>query len=191
MVTYGDGLADVDIRRPAGVPPLARQARHRHGRPARPRGSASSTLDDDGRVAAFAEKPRLDGWANAGFFVFDRRVFDYLDGDDCILEREPLERLAAEGELMAYRHDGFFYAMDTYREYKLLNELWDRGKAPWKVWGDGDGRMPSGGIGPTLVTGAHRPGRRLARPPAARRRGRRRLPGPRLGAAEPSWSAAA
>ena len=63
-------------------------------------------------------------------------MFDYLDGDDCMLEREPLERLAAEGQLMAYRHDGFCHAMDTYREYQALDELWDSGEAPWKVWGD-------------------------------------------------------
>ena len=82
----------------------------------------------------FAEKPQLSGWANAGFFVFNRRIYDYLSGDSCILEHEPLERLAREGQLMAYRHDGFFFAMDTYREYQSLNELWAKGEAPWKVW---------------------------------------------------------
>ena len=86
------------------------------------------------RSSSFTEKPKTDGWASAGYFVFDRRVFDYLDGDDCVLEREPLERLAAEGQLMAYRHDGFFFAMDTYREYQILNDLWKAGEAPWKVW---------------------------------------------------------
>src|SRR5258708_12223924 len=69
------------------------------------------------------EKPKATGLISAGFFVFDRRVLDYLDGPECILEREPMERLAREGQLMAYRHDGFFYAMDTYREYQHLNEL--------------------------------------------------------------------
>jgi glucose-1-phosphate cytidylyltransferase len=91
-------------------------------------------LTDDNRVASFAEKPQMDGWASAGFFAFNRRIFDYLDGDDCVLEREPLTRLAAEGQLMVYRHKGFFFAMDTYREFQLLNELWDEGKAPWRVW---------------------------------------------------------
>jgi glucose-1-phosphate cytidylyltransferase len=76
----------------------------------------------------------LDGWASAGFLVFNRRIFDYLDGDACVLEREPLERLVAEQQLMAYHHDGFFYAMDTYREYMHLNELWASGRTPWKVW---------------------------------------------------------
>ena len=77
---------------------------------------------------------KTDGWMSAGFFVLKREVFDYLGGDDCILEREPLERLAQDGQLMAYRHDGFFYAMDTYREYQHLNELWGSGEAPWRVW---------------------------------------------------------
>ena len=77
---------------------------------------------------------------SAGFFVFNRRIFDYLTGPECILEREPLERLAREGQLMAYRHDGFFFAMDTYREYQYLNELWASEKTPWKVWPDANER---------------------------------------------------
>ncbi len=135
MVTYGDGVADVDIQA------LARFHKS-HGRLAtvtavRPTSRFGVLeIDPEGKVERFVEKPQLDGWASAGFFVFDRRVLDLLDGDDCILEREPLERLAAEGELMVYRHHGFFFAMDTYREYKALNELWDGGQAPWKVWGD-------------------------------------------------------
>jgi len=87
-----------------------------------------------GRVLQFQEKPRTSGRASAGFFVLDRRVFDYIEGDDCIFEKEPLERLASEGQLMAYHHDGFFYAMDTYREYEYLNQLWRDAQAPWKVW---------------------------------------------------------
>ena len=71
---------------------------------------------------------------SAGFFVLNREVFDYLGGDDCVFEREPLEQLAADGQLMAYRHNGFFYAMDTYREYQHLNDLWSSGAAPWRVW---------------------------------------------------------
>ena len=82
-----------------------------------------------------SEKPQAEGWINAGFFVFHRGVFDYLDGGDaCIMEREPLARLAADGQLMAYRHEGFFFAMDTYREYEALNTMWNSGNAPWKVW---------------------------------------------------------
>lgn len=71
---------------------------------------------------------------SAGFFVFNRRIFDYLNGPQCVLERAPLERLAREGQLMAYRHDVFSFAMDTYCEYQYLNELWASEKAPWKVW---------------------------------------------------------
>jgi glucose-1-phosphate cytidylyltransferase len=133
MVTYGDGVANIDIRALVDF-------HHSHGRPAtvtvvRPY-SRFGTLDigSRGEVRNFAEKPQLLEWASAGFFVFDRRVFDLLNGDDCVLEREPLERLAQEGQLMAYRHEGFFFAMDTYREYMYLNELWTGGKAPWKVW---------------------------------------------------------
>jgi glucose-1-phosphate cytidylyltransferase len=133
MMTYGDGVADVDIRALVNF-------HHSHGRLAtitsvRPT-SRFGILDlsDEGRVDGFVEKPQLDGWANAGFLVFNRRIFDYLTDDDCILEREPLERLAREGQLMGYRHEGFFYAMDTYREYLHLNDLWATGKAPWKIW---------------------------------------------------------
>ena len=90
--------------------------------------------DGQGHVTKFTEKPKTDGSISAGFFVCQREIFDYLGGDECILEHEPLERLAREGQLMAYRHDGFFYAMDTFREYQLLNDLWKTGDAPWKVW---------------------------------------------------------
>jgi glucose-1-phosphate cytidylyltransferase len=133
MVTYGDGLADLDVR-------AVLDFHMSHGRIAtvtsvRPT-SRFGILDlsDEGKVRGFVEKPQLDGWANAGFLVFNRRVFDYLSGENCILEREPLERLAREGELMAYRHEGFFYAMDTYREYLYLNDLWTSGRAPWRIW---------------------------------------------------------
>lgn len=134
MVTYGDGLADVDLG--------ALLAHHdEHGRLAtvttvRPLSRFGVLdLDDDGTVRKFREKPQVDGWVNAGFFVFERAVFDYLSGDDCILEQEPLEALAKDDQLAAYRHDGFWQPMDTYREAKLLNDLWARG-APWKVWDD-------------------------------------------------------
>jgi glucose-1-phosphate cytidylyltransferase len=133
MLTYGDGVSDVDIRRLA-------EFHKSHGRIAtvttfRPI-SRFGILDINAsnQVMNFIEKPRSDAWASAGFFVFDRRVFDYLDGDECVLEREPLERLAAERQLISYNHNGFFHAMDTYREYQILNELWKSGRAPWKVW---------------------------------------------------------
>jgi glucose-1-phosphate cytidylyltransferase len=135
MVTYGDGLADVDISALLAF-------HHRHGKLATVTAHRPSSrfgvleIADDQRVVRFAEKPKAEGWASAGFFVFNRKLFDYLGGDDCVLEREPLERIAAEGELMVYKHEGFFFAMDTYREYLALNELWDQNEAPWKVWDD-------------------------------------------------------
>jgi glucose-1-phosphate cytidylyltransferase len=133
LLTYGDGVADVDIRKLLAF-------HRKHGRLATVTTvsplSRYGILDvrEDGTVSHFTEKPRIEGWVNAGYFVFNRAVFDYLDGDECVLEREPLQRLAEEEQLMAYRHQGFFFAMDTYREYKFLNDLWAGGKAPWKVW---------------------------------------------------------
>ncbi|MFZ1936945.1 MAG: glucose-1-phosphate cytidylyltransferase [Thermoguttaceae bacterium] len=134
MVTYGDGIADINIAR-------LLEFHRAHGKLAtvtsvRPI-SRFGVLDlqDDGVVKRFVEKPQSESWINVGFFVFDRRVFDYIDDDDArVLEREPLERLAAEGQMVAYRHEGFFFAMDTYREYESLNRMWDSGQAPWKVW---------------------------------------------------------
>jgi len=92
------------------------------------------TLDGDA-VCEFSEKPQTgEGWINGGFFVFEPEVLDYIEGDSTILEREPLERLASEGELMAFRHTGFWQPMDTLREKQLLESLWAGGNAPWKVW---------------------------------------------------------
>lgn len=140
MVTYGDGLCDVDLH---AVLDFHRQ----HGRLAtvttvRPVSRFGVLeLGDRSEVVKFLEKPRTDGWINAGFFVFERRVFDYLDpSPECVLEREPLEQLARDGQLIAYQHTGFFFAMDTYREYQYLNEIWNRGEAPWARWSDARGR---------------------------------------------------
>lgn len=133
MVTYGDGLSNVNLNDLV--------AYHRsHGKLAtvtaiRPISRFGLIdIDESNIVRNFAEKPKAEGWASAGYFVFDRRVLDYIGSDDCILEREPLEKLAREGQLMVYRHDGFFFAMDTFREYQILNQMWDSGEAPWKVW---------------------------------------------------------
>ena len=133
LLTYGDGVGDIDIRRLV-------EFHKSHGKIAtvttfRPV-SRFGILDigSHSEVQAFIEKPRSDARASAGFFVFGRQVFDYLSGDQCVLEHEPLERLAAERQLVSYDHDGFFYAMDTYREYQYLNELWKEGRAPWQVW---------------------------------------------------------
>ena len=92
-------------------------------------------LGADDRVEHFQEKPRSEDWVSGGFFVFDRKVFDYLT-DDGTLEAEPLQQLAAEEQLMAYRHHGFWQPMDTYRELTMLNELWAGPAAPWKVWSE-------------------------------------------------------
>ena len=132
LATYGDGLADVNIS--------SLLAFHEaHGRLAtvttiRPL-SRFGVMDlaDDGSVMKFREKPQTDDYVNAGFFIFEPEVLSYLN-DDCVLEQEPLEYLARDGQLMAYRHDGFWQPMDTYREFQMLNEMWDQGNAPWKVW---------------------------------------------------------
>jgi glucose-1-phosphate cytidylyltransferase len=134
MVTYGDGLSDVNIQ--------ALAAFHKeHGRLAtittvRPISRFGIlNINDEGQVSAFAEKPHVDGWINAGHFVFHRKVFDYLSDDpSCMLEDTFLKTLAEERQLMAYQHTGFFFAMDTYREYLHLNELWESGAAPWALW---------------------------------------------------------
>ena len=131
FATYGDGVADVDLGRLLDF--------HRsHGRAAtvtvvRPRLSFGLLEIEDGQVTSFREKPWLDGWVNGGFFVFEPRIFDYLDPTS-VLEQEPMQRLAAEGQLMAYRHEGFWACMDTYKDNVELNARWDAGQAPWRVW---------------------------------------------------------
>jgi glucose-1-phosphate cytidylyltransferase len=90
-------------------------------------------IKDNGQVIRFREKPLTDDYINVGFFVFESEVFKYLD-ENCVLEQNPLENLANDNQLMAYRHEGFWQPMDTYREYTMLNELWNAGTAPWKVW---------------------------------------------------------
>ena len=130
MLTYGDGLSDVDIR---GLVEFHRS----HGRLATvtamhpPARFGAIELDGD-RVAKFSEKPQSSvDWINGGFFVFEPGVLDYIDGDEASLERDVLEHLAADGELMAFRHSGFFQPMDTLREKRLLEELWQSGRPPW------------------------------------------------------------
>ena len=134
MLTWGDGVSDVDLDA------LVRFHRS-HGRLAtvtavRPP-SRFGQLDLDGdRVADFAEKPQLEeGWINGAFFVLEPEVFDYIEGDDTQWEAEPMERLAREGQLMAYRHRSFWQCMDTIRDKRLLEALWADGTAPWKTWG--------------------------------------------------------
>jgi glucose-1-phosphate cytidylyltransferase len=133
MLTYGDGVADLDVRKLVDF--------HRsHGKLAtvtavRPPSRFGSFILDGHRITRFEEKPQTgEGWINGGFFVLEPGVLDLIEGDDTIWERAPMERLAASGELMAYRHDGFWQAMDTLRERRVLEDLWASGKAPWKVW---------------------------------------------------------
>jgi len=133
MVTYGDGLADVDIK--------SLVAFHRgHGKLATitavsPIARFGSLELNGDRVAQFAEKRQTgEGWINGGFFVFEPRVLDYMDDDQTSLEGKPLENLAAESQLMAYRHRGFWHPMDTMRDKQYLESLWASGEAPWKAW---------------------------------------------------------
>jgi glucose-1-phosphate cytidylyltransferase len=131
--TYGDGVADIDLDAllacHAGSGAAATMT---VVRPRLPFGVAE--LDGDGRVRGFVEKPRSEHWVNGGFFCFEPEVLELL-GPECVLEREPLERLAAAGQLRAYRHEGFWQCMDTYKDAVALNDLWSRGGAPWKLWG--------------------------------------------------------
>jgi glucose-1-phosphate cytidylyltransferase len=133
MVTWGDGVATVDLDRLVEF--------HRsHGKictltavhpPAR-----YGHLEIDGdRITEFSEKPQAsEGWINGAFFVMEPEIADYIDGDDTLFEREPLERLAAEGQLMAYKHTDFWACMDTVRDKVMLERLWESGDAPWKIW---------------------------------------------------------
>ena len=133
FMTWGDGVANVDLRELLSY-------HHSHGRLAtvtavRPTARFGRLDLEADRVVRFTEKPQLEtGWINGAFFVLEPGVFEYIDGDDTQWEREPLERLAKDGELMAYRHGGFWQAMDTLRDKKLLQSLWESGEAPWRIW---------------------------------------------------------
>lgn len=132
-MTYGDGVADVDIR--------ALLDFHRSNgclatvTAVQPPGRFGAAVIENDRVVRFAEKPRGDGgYINGGFFVLTPKVFDYIEDDSSIWERAPLETLAAEGQLSAFRHDGFWLPMDTLRDKRALEDLWKSGRAPWKHW---------------------------------------------------------
>lgn len=135
MLTYGDGVADVDIKQLLDF--------HRsHGRLAtvtavRPSARFGSIDFEGDRVIRFEEKPQVDeGWINGGFFVLEPGVADYIEGDDTLFEKGPMERLAGDAKLMAYKHEGFWHCMDTLRDVRMLESLWESGQAPWKVWKD-------------------------------------------------------
>jgi glucose-1-phosphate cytidylyltransferase len=131
-VTYADGVADIDLdallRFHADHGALATMT---VVQPELQFGVAE--LNGDGHVSGFTEKPRFEGWINGGFFCFEPGALDYI-GPDSVLEREPLERLARDGQLNAFRHPGFWDCMDTYKDAVLLNDLWAEGRAPWKLW---------------------------------------------------------
>ncbi|HUU70448.1 MAG TPA: glucose-1-phosphate cytidylyltransferase [Planctomycetota bacterium] len=133
MCTWGDGVSNVNLDELAAF-------HRRHGKLAtvtavRPPARFGHLVFDGERVAEFSEKPQTqEGWINGAFFVLEPKVFDYVDGDSTQWEKEPMERLAADGQLMAYRHDGFWQCMDTLRDKRLLQDLWDKGNPPWKIW---------------------------------------------------------
>lgn len=134
MLTYGDGIANVDINKLVAF--------HKsHGKLAtvtsvRPPARFGNIQFEGDMIRDFKEKPQTgEGWINGGFFVFDRKIFDFLGGDETILEREPLERLAAAGQLIGFRHEGFWQCMDTLRDKQFLEDLWNQPSgAPWKTW---------------------------------------------------------
>ena len=135
MLTWGDGVSDVDLD--------ALVEFHRsHGKlvtmtAVRPPARYGHLVFDGDQVVQFDEKPQIgEGWINGAFFVMEPAVADYIDGDSTQFEHEPMERLAADGQLMAYKHDSFWQCMDTLREKHILNTLWESGTPPWKVWSD-------------------------------------------------------
>jgi glucose-1-phosphate cytidylyltransferase len=133
MLTWGDGVADIDIGK-------LLEFHRSHGKLAtmtsvRPPARYGHLEFQGDQVCRFTEKPQTaEGWINGAFFVLEPQIFDYIAGDDTQFEKEPMEALAKEGQLMAYRHDSFWQCMDTLREKYILENLWQAGNAPWKVW---------------------------------------------------------
>ena len=133
MLTYGDGISNVNIKQLLEF--------HKQNKSigtvtaVRPAARFGGINFKDNKVTEFKEKPQTGGgWINGGFFVFEPKVFEYLHGDDTVLEGDPLENLAKEGQLTAYKHDGFWHCMDTLRDKQSLEKLWEEKKAPWKIW---------------------------------------------------------
>ena len=133
LATYGDGVTSLDVRKVI-------KAHKRNGRLAtmtavRPPARFGSMVFEGDLVTRFEEKPQAgEGWINGGFFVLQPEIADYIEGDGTLWERDPMEKLALDGQLAAYRHDGFWQCMDTLRDVRLLEALWQEGKAPWKTW---------------------------------------------------------
>ncbi len=133
MLTYGDGVANIDIK-------TLVEFHKSHGKigtvtAVRPPARFGALQFEGDQVVDFHEKPQVgEGWINGGFFVFEKEFLDYLHSEGDILEREPLEKLAKDGQLMAYKHGDFWHPMDTLRDKNFLNDLWTTGEAPWKLW---------------------------------------------------------
>ena len=134
MLTYGDGVGDVDIQ--ALLKFHKTHKKYATVTSVQPSGRFGAlNLDNNKHVLSFQEKPKGDGaWINGGFFVLEPRVFDYIQSDETVFEKEPLENLAHDGQLLAHTHTGFWQPMDTLRDKNHLEELWKTGKAPWKLW---------------------------------------------------------
>jgi glucose-1-phosphate cytidylyltransferase len=137
MLTWGDGVSDINLQDLLAF-------HRRHGKMVtmtvvRPPTRFGLPILDGDQIVEFSEKPQIrEGWVNGAFFVVEPGVYDYIAGDDTLWEKEPLETLAQEGQLMAYRYDGFWQCMDTIRDKKRLQKIWDGGEAPWKTWEDED-----------------------------------------------------
>ena len=134
MITYGDGVCDVNLRE-------LLEFHRQHGRIATitavrpPARFGGLIFDGDSVVVEFTEKPQIgEGWINGGFMIFEPDVLDFLQGDEISLEADVLEKLAADRQLVAYRHESFWQCMDTLRDKRLLESLWHEGRAPWKLW---------------------------------------------------------
>jgi glucose-1-phosphate cytidylyltransferase len=132
-LTYGDGVSDVNVR--ALIDFHKAHKRHATVTAIQPPARFGALVIENDLVTRFEEKPRGDGrWINGGFFVLEPAIFDYLGDDTTIWEQEPLRRLSGDGQLVAYKHSGFWEAMDTMRDKKNLEDLWTSNRAPWKVW---------------------------------------------------------
>jgi glucose-1-phosphate cytidylyltransferase len=135
MLTYGDGVSDVDVKKLV-------EFHKSHGKlctvtAVRPTARFGGMSFDGNRVSQFKEKPQSgEGWINGGYFVMEPEVFDYLEGDQTVLETTPMEKLVADNQLMAYKHEGFWQCMDTIRDRQYLEEEWAAGRARWKIWKD-------------------------------------------------------
>ena len=146
MLTWGDGVSDLNLQ------DLLAFHRH-HGKLAtmtvvRPPARFGLPVLEGDRVVEFSEKPQIkEGWINGAFFVLEPQVFDYIGGDDTLWEKEPLEGLARDGQLMAYQYDGFWQCMDTLRDKRRLQTLWDSGNAPWKIWEESNANLSNGSQG--------------------------------------------